>query len=633
MQPSSGLAAYKTFFPGGVSMTSKTVPPNNVDAYYTKPNNLVDMFEESVAKHPSHNLFGTKNKQTNQYEWVTYGEVAERVNNLRGALRQLGLGKGEKVGVIVGNSVEWFICANATHGLGGVFVPMYEKELQKVWQYIIKDAAIKFLFVSNQNIYDAVKSFQKETPSLKDVFLIYGEGENSMAALEKMGKNHPVASYKPHWSETAFIIYTSGTTGDPKGVMLSHGNMTHNAQECKATFDSEDDEVGLSILPWAHSFGLTADLHTYILAGWSLALAESADKLLVNFGEVRPTHMSAVPRVFNILYDKIHQGVAADPVKKQFFDAACAEAVKNRGSKEKTKEFQDLDALVFSKIRSLFGGRLKHVVTGGAIMKPEIALFFSDVGVPTYDGYGLTETSPVISNNSPMRGNKYGTVGKPLKDTKVVIDKSRVGEDSPDGEIVVYGAQVMQGYHNKPELTKEVMMPDTWNGFPGIRTGDRGWVDEEGYLHITGRFKDEYKLENGKYVHPESIENEIKLLRYVSNVIVYGEGRLYNVALVVPDFEALKADSHTARWAQGTPEETIANKECTDFISKQIQEHLRKSFGGYEIPQKFLYITEDFSVENGMLTQTLKLKRRVILEKYGDRLRALYDQKSFGFSG
>ena len=169
-------------------------------------------------------------------------------------------------------------------------------------------------------------------------------------------------------------------------------------------------------------------------------------------------------------------------------------------------------------------------------MKPEIALFFSDVGVPTYDGYGLSETSPVISNNWPKRGNKYGTVGKPFRDTKVVIDKSNVGEDSPDGEIVVYGAQVMQGYHNKPETTKDMMMPDTWNGFPGVKTGDRGWLDEEGFLHITGRFKDEYKLENGKYVHPEGIENEIKLLRYILNVILYGEGKDYNVAIIVPGF-------------------------------------------------------------------------------------------------
>jgi long-chain acyl-CoA synthetase len=602
------------------------VPSPNLDAFYTKPNNLVDLFENSVVKHASCNLFGTKNKTTDKYEWVTYGAVAERVNNLRGALNKLGLSKGEKVGVIVSNSTEWFVCAGATHGLGGVFVPMYEKELQKVWQYIIQDAAIKYLFVRDQKIYDAIKGFQKNIPTLKDIFILFDEGENSLAALEKMGKANPVPSYKPHWSETAFIIYTSGTTGDPKGVLLHHGNMTHNAQECHATFDDgEKEEVGLCILPWAHSFGLTADLHTYIFGGWSLGFAESAEKLVANFSEVKPTHMSAVPRVFNIIYDKIQQGVAADPVKKQFFDAACAEAVKNRGLAEKTKDFKDLDALVFSQIRAIFGGRLKHVVTGGAMMKPEIALFFSDVGVPTYDGYGLSETSPVISNNSPGRGNKYGTVGKVFKDTKVVIDKSRVGEDSPDGEIVVYGAQVMQGYHNKPAITKEAMMPDTWQGLPGIKTGDRGWLDEEGYLHITGRFKDEYKLENGKYVHPESIEGEIKLVPYVSNALVYGEGRLYNVALVVPDFEVLKTDSKTSAWAQGTPQETIANKECTDFISQQITEHLRKSFGGYEIPQKFFYIAEDFSVANGMMTQTMKLVRRNVMKQYGEQLKALYN--------
>lgn len=608
-----------------MSNKETVVQSTNLDAVYTKPNNLVDLFENSVAKFGSGNLFGTKNKTTDQYEWVTFSDVAERVNNLRGALNKLGLSKGEKVGVIVSNSVEWFVCCQATHGLGGVFVPMYEKELQKVWQYILQDAGIKYVFVRDQKIYDVVKSFQKDIPTLKDIFILFGEGEKSLAQLEKTGKANPVSSYKPHWSETAFIIYTSGTTGDPKGVLLHHGNMTHNAKECHTTFDAGEEEVGLCILPWAHSFGLTADLHTYILGGWSLGFAESAEKLLANFSEVKPTHMSAVPRVFNIIYDKIQQGVAADPVKKQFFDAACAEAIKNRDLTEKTKEFKDLDALVFSQIRAIFGGKLKHVVTGGAMMKPEIAMFFADVGVPTYDGYGLSETSPVITNNSPLRGNKYGTVGKPFKDTNVVIDKSRVGEDSPDGEIVVYGAQVMQGYHNKPAITKEAMMPDTWNGLPGVRTGDRGWIDEDGFLHITGRFKDEYKLENGKYVHPESIENEIKILRYVSNVIIYGEGRLYNVALVVPDFEALKNDPKTSAWAQGTAEEAIANKECTDFISQQITEHLRKSFGGYEIPQKFLYITEDFTVDNGMLTQTMKLIRRNVMKKYGDQLKALYN--------
>jgi long-chain acyl-CoA synthetase len=604
-------------------MSEEKKSTTNLDTYYTKPNNLVDLFEGSVAKFADRPLLGIKNKATDQYEWVTFGAVAERVNNLRGALNKLGLNKGEKVGVIVGNSVEWLVCEQATHGLGGVFIPMYEKELQKVWQYIIQDAEIKYLFVSTQKISDAVKSFN--IPTLKDIFILYGEGEKTLAELEKTGKANPSPSYKPHWSETAVIIYTSGTTGDPKGVLLSHGNMTHNPKECHATFDVGVPEVGLGILPWAHSFGLTADLHTFIFGGWQLALAESADKLLVNFGEIKPTHMSAVPRVFNIVYDKIQQGVAADPEKKKVFDAALAEAVKNRGLKEKTEEFKFYDAVAFSVVRNIFGGRLKQVVTGGALMKPEIALFFDDVGVPTYNGYGLSETTPVITNNSPKRGNKYGTVGKAFKDTKIIIDKSRVGEDSPDGEIVVYGAQVMQGYHNKPKATAEAMMPDTWNGLPGVRTGDRGWLDEEGYLHITGRFKDEYKLENGKYVHPESIENDMKLLRYVANAIVYGEGRLYNVALIVPDFAALRTDSKTSAWAQGAPEEIIANKECTDFIAREITEHLRKTFGGYELPKKFLFVTEDFTVDNGMMTQTLKIIRRNIMKKYSEQLFALYN--------
>jgi long-chain acyl-CoA synthetase len=236
----------------------------------------------------------------------------------------------------------------------------------------------------------------------------------------------------------------------------------------------------------------------------------------------------------------------------------------------------------------------------------------------------MTETSPTITVNSPKYGNKYGTVGKPAAGMHVVIDKSRVGEDSKDGEIIAYGPCVMMGYHNKPKQTQEVMMPDKWNGFPGIRTGDRGWLDEEGFLHITGRFKDEYKLANGKYVHPESIENELKLLRYILNVILYGEGKDYNVAIVVPDFGALKADQNIKPLLKDTLEESLKNKDLCDYLSKDITAHLHKTFGGYEVPQKYLFITEDFTVDNGMLTQTMKLKRVNVMKKYGDMIQSLY---------
>jgi long-chain acyl-CoA synthetase len=215
-------------------------------------------------------------------------------------------------------------------------------------------------------------------------------------------------------------------------------------------------------------------------------------------------------------------------------------------------------------------------------------------------------------------------VGKPLQHTNITIDKSRVGEDSLDGEICVWGPQIMMGYYNKPQLTREVMMPEKWNGFPGIRTGDRGWFDEDGFLHITGRFKDEYKLANGKYVHPESIENEIKLLAYVANAMVYGEGKEYNVAVIVPDLAGLKANPETKGWVKDTLEETLQNQDLKDYLSNNIMAYVRKSFGGYEVPRKFLFTAEDFTVVNSMLTQTMKLKRANVLQKYKEQLLALY---------
>jgi long-chain acyl-CoA synthetase len=585
----------------------------NVSTVYDNPNNLADLFEQSVAKWPNNRLFGTKNPASGQYEWITYKQVADRVDKLRGALKKLGLAKGEKVGVILNNCTEWFICEQAVHGLGGVFVPLYLQELTKVMQYIITDAEVKFLFARDAKVYGKVKNFKKEIPSLKEIFIIYGEGENSLNALEKTGKTNPATSIKPAWSDMANIVYTSGTTGDPKGVELSHGSLTLCARAGVDSFDLDETMHVVAILPWAHVFGLAADLHDYIYCGGGIAFAESVEKLIQNFQEVKPTGLSVVPRIVNKVYDTIQQGVAA-------------EAIKNRDLPEKTKEFKDFDALVFSQVRNVFGGNLKFFVTGSALMKSEIALFFKDIGQPTFDGYGLTETGPTITMNSPKYGNKYGTVGKVSPNMHVVIDKSRVGEDSMDGEIIAYGPHVMMGYHKKPQQTAEVMMPDKWNGFPGIRTGDRGWLDEEGYLHITGRFKDEYKLANGKYVHPEGIENEVKLLRYVLNVMLYGDGKDYNVAIIVPDFAALKADPNTKPMMKDTLEESLRDKALQDYLSKDIVAHLRKTFGGYEVPQKFLFVAEDFTADNGLLTQTMKLKRPFVMKKYGEQIQNLYKE-------
>jgi long-chain acyl-CoA synthetase len=597
-----------------------------LDKYYPPPRNLVDLFETNAAKWGDRPAIGQKDPATKQYVWTSYRGLAERISNLRGALHKLGLTKGETVGVILSNSVEWFVIENAVHGLGGRFIPMYEKELVKKWQYMIKDSSVKYLFVRDAAILDKVKDFKKDSPDLKEIFIVYGEGDRSLSALEKTGASNPVPSYKPHWSEIAVVIYTSGTTGAPKGVLLSHGNLTHCSQSGYRIYPNlNENSVALSILPWAHSYAISAELHNFLQFGGSIGIMESLDTLTGDFQKIRPTHLMCVPRVFNKVYNGIHMLMEEEGgIKKKLFDAACAEAKRCR-NKKKSLKMKILDALVFSKIRARLGGRLFLSLTASAVMNQDISLFFRDIGIEIYDCYGLSETAPAITMNSPMTGNKIGSVGKPVFDMHVMLDKSRTGEGM-DGEIIVYGAHVMMGYLNKPEETAAIMTTDTWNGFPGIRTGDLGRWDEEGFLFITGRYKDEYKLSNGKYVHPESIEIDMKLLPYVANAFVYGDGKDYNVAIIVPDFTTIGKDHHTARWSGMSPARIIADKEFKDFLAKEITDHLRKGFAGYEIPKKYIIIDQDFTLENGMLTQTLKVIRGEVLKNYGDALNRLYTE-------
>ncbi len=597
-----------------------------LDRFYASPGNLVDLFEESARRWPAEKAIGTKNPQTKQYEWATYGEIQTRIDDLRGGLKKLGLKKGDTIGAIVSNSVEWFVIENATHGIGGRFVALYEKDLLKTWAYIISDSRVTCLFVRDEKILEKIRGLKPAIETLQDAFVIYGQGRNSLPALERVGRQNPVESCKPHWSEIANIIYTSGTTGDPKGVLLSHGNLTACSRAGYQIFPQlEQGTVSLAILPWAHSYGISAELHNAFQFGGAIGLMESVDTLGEDLQLVNPSFLVAVPRVFNKIYDSIQAAMeAAGGLKKFLFEAACRAAVGNRSKAHPSLRFKILDRLVFSKIRVKFGNNIKGVMTASAVMNPDIALFFKDIGIPTYDCYGMTETAPAITMNSPLNGNRYGSVGRCVANMHVKIDRSRINDGNGDGEIVAYGAHVMMGYLNKPEETAAVMTTDTWNGFYGIRTGDRGYLDEDGYLYVTGRFKDAYKLSNGKYVHPESIETDLKLLKYVANAMLYGDGRGYNVAVVVPDFEVLRNDPQTAGWASSDPDTAASNPELIRFLESKISAHLQKTYTRYEVPRKFIFTGEDFTVENGMITQTMKVKRREVMAVYGNRLEQLY---------
>lgn len=592
---------------------------------FETPDNLVELLTSSIAKHADRPIFGTPDSD-GEYSWVTYRQIGNRVDALRAGMAKLGVTSGDAVGVIANNRVEWAVAAFATFGLGGQFIPMYEKELVKIWKHIIKDSGIKVLFASNMEILKMVQSFREEVPGLEHLYLIDGTGAPTMRGLEAQGKQQPVKAMHPKPEDIAVLIYTSGTTGKPKGVLLSHGNFTSNVNAGGARFPEIcEDSRSLSILPWAHSYGQTAELYNFINKGGSMGFIRDVTTIVDDMAKVAPTFLIAVPRVFNKIYDGLWSKInEAGGLAKKLFNMGLESAAEKRALGEQGKsammskfKYALADRIVFSKIRKRFGGRLKGALTASALMNMEVAQFFTDIGLPVFDAYGLTETSPAVTMNNRVF-NKPGSVGRPIDHVRVVIKPIESRARAGEGEVVVYGPNVMQGYHNNPEATRKVMTKDG-----GFRTGDIGRLDEDGFLFITGRIKEKYKLENGKYVYPAALEEDIQLSPWVENVMVFGEGRSHNVCLLTPDFTKLTQWA-TDKGIDPTPKSLVSDSQVTTMISESIKSHLKNKFGGYEIPKSYILVEEPFSIENGMLTQTMKLKRRKVMNRYGDQIFAAY---------
>lgn len=587
--------------------------------------NLVQLLEASVARVPQRPYLGTRTRQAPRYEWVTFQDFGARVDAVRGGLARLGVGPGSTVGIIANNRLEWAVAHFAALGRGACWVPMYEAELPATWEHILEDSGIEVLFVARAELHEKVKDFASRLPALRTVVLLDGDGEGTLAALEALGRTHPVASAQPAPEDLAVIIYTSGTTGDAKGVELTHRNLVSNHFGRTAMFpDFDERSRTLSILPWAHVYGM-GELHTWTALGGSIGLSGGLDTLLGDLALVQPTFMLAVPRLFNRLYNvlwaKVREGGA---LKRAVFEAALTAAQRKRelAAKGERSLATDVrvalgDRLVFSTIRALFGGRLTGVMTASAAMSTELSHFFFDVGVPLYDVYGMTETSPGITLNCPS-AHRTGSVGKPMPGVRVDVDATVVEEGASDGEIVVHGPNVMRGYHRKPAATADVLTADG-----GMRTGDRGRFDADGYLFITGRLKDQFKLENGKYVFPAGLEEIIDLNPMVASSMVCGDGRPSCAALVVIDPAAAKAWAEKRGVVDSYPA-LVARKDLQDELTAALVAAIKPHFGSYEVPKRFLFLDEPFTVANGLLTQTMKLKRRLIAAKYRARIDALY---------
>jgi long-chain acyl-CoA synthetase len=561
------------------------------------------------------------------WQAVSSKEMLRRVAGLAKALAELGIHPGDRVGIFAPNCPEWHVADFAIQGLGAVTVPVYFHESAERLTYILSDSGARMAITAGAAQAEELAKCRKDLPQLEQ--MICARAPSGMQseilqyeALTGAASDADVAAYRRRAVEVtsdqlATIIYTSGTTGEPKGVMLTHANLTSNATDFSEDFNLSPSDVALSLLPLAHVYERTID-YGYIFHGVSVAYVEQMETVAEALLDVRPTMVAAVPRFYEKIYANIIEtGHRAGGVREKIFNwalRAAAQAAPWRAYGRRVPpgvrlKWHLADWLVYSKIRKGVGGRIRIFSAGGAPLAPELAEFFWSVHLPVYQGYGLTETSPVVSANSPKL-NKVGTVGRPIPHVQVKI--------AEDGEVLVKGPCVMQGYYRKPDETRAAFTADGW-----FCTGDIGRLDADGFLIITDRKKELLKTAGGKFVAPAPIENSLKTSPYISNAIVVGDRRKFVSVLIVPNFATIEAAGRKAGRELASPAQISADPWVRDLLTGEL-ERLTASLAQYEKPKRFAMIEQDFTHANGLLTYTLKLKRRVIEEQYRDVIERMY---------
>ena len=584
---------------------------------------LFDIPYEALKNYPKEDALATKYAGT--WEKLSTRDFINQGNQFSRGLLSLDVKVGDRIGLVsTNNRTEWFVADLGISQIGAITVPVYPTISIEDYVYIFNDAEIKYCFVSDKGLYEKLLQVKEQVSSLIEIFT-FDEVENARNWLEilHLGNDfsqEEVENRKKGIKEEdlATIIYTSGTTGSPKGVMLTHKNIISNVLgvENKIPIPNKDyKEIRtLSFLPICHILERMV-CYFYFHHGFSTYFAESIEKIGENMKEVKPHFVTVVPRLLEKVYDKIyHKGISAGGLKKLIFLWAMGVNKKYELGQPKNWKQKLADKLVFSKWREGLGGEIVSLISGSAALSISLNKKFQAAGIPIIEGYGLTETSPVIAVNS-FDQMKLGSVGKPLDNLQVKI--------ADDGEILVKGPSVTQGYLNKPEQTKEAF---TEEGF--FKTGDIGHIDEEGFLIITDRKKEMFKTSGGKYVAPQMIENKAKASRFIEQIMVVGEGEKMPCAFVQPEFDFVKrwAELHNLDIGQ-TPEEMVKSPELKKRIEKEIDK-LNQKLGNWEQVKRVELTPEIWSVDNGMLTPTMKLKRKVIKERYIDLYNKLYEKET-----
>jgi long-chain acyl-CoA synthetase len=563
--------------------------------------------------------------------WIelSYRELADRVQDLSLGLLELGIRPGDRVAILSENRPEWAIADYACLTARCTDVPIYPTLTAKQIEYNLCDSGAVALVASTVAQVEKVNSIRQRVPGLRHVITFEpapaGTGVLTLDQVCAMG--HAARSRRPDWKQHALaakpqdlatLIYTSGTTGEQKGVMLTHGNIASNVTTCCRLFTFLDSDECLSFLPLSHIFERMFGHYSMFHAGVVINYAESVDTVAGDMERWRPMLMASVPRLYEKIYGRVLERVrSGSGVKRRLF--YWAKSVGERWIELRLNgrpvppalaiQRRIADRLVFAKLRARTGGRLRFFISGGAPLNPDIAKFFHAAGMPILEGYGLTETSPVIAVNT-FEHLRLGTVGKPIPGVEVKI--------APDGEILTRGPNVMIGYYNKPEATAEALDGDGW-----FHTGDVGMLDEDGFLKITDRKKDIIVTAGGKNISPQPIESMVKTSKFVSNAVMLGDRRRFPIMVVVPNLTTVRSWAESQGLTASDDEALLALPEVQSKMDREVRTCLR-DLAKFEVPKRLLLLPRDFSVEAGELTPTLKIKRRVVEQRHRAAIEALY---------
>ncbi len=581
---------------------------------------LFDIPYHQLEKFPNSKMFSTKTN--GKWSSISTKEFIELVEKTSKGLISLGIQPGDKVGIISTNRYEWNVLDVATLQIGAIVVPIYPNISTEDYKFIFNDSQIKLCVVGDMNLYSTINNIKTELPALEFLFSFNKEAyiphwleihtnysiidKNTLSERKSVIQNQDLAT----------IIYTSGTTGNPKGVMLSHNNILSNVLGCVDRMPCDQHSRVLTFLPVCHVYERMLH-YLYMYIGCAIYFAESLDTIGENIKEVKPHMFTAVPRLIEKVYEKIiSKGEELKGLKRILFFWAVKIGeqydVVNRSLWYNIK-LAIARKLIFSKWQEALGGETRAIVSGSAALQPKLAKMFLAADITILEGYGLTETSPVISVNCIKNGIRIGTVGTLIHDVHVKI--------AEDGEILVKGPNVMMGYYNLPEKTAEEIDKEGW-----FHTGDIGTFIEGKFLKITDRKKEIFKTSGGKYIIPQAMENKFKESRFIEQIMVLGEGQKFPGALIVPNFNYLKEWTHSKQlnFTKLSNAELILTKEIKERIQKEV-ETMNLNYGGFEQIKRYTLLDHEFSVEGGELTPTLKLKRKIILIKYANEVEQIYN--------